>query len=252
MKKVGIIAAQVIGGIAGYFLVQILFFDGPSWDRAKSPPSDAEIERHFAQMPDNAGDMYFAIKEFFPEEAAFWRDEARRMFEEHRGGRKPTDQEMFDIGAQIRKRHAPALKNVSGPTLVNVLDQQLGIVEVFEDDAQLCNAVLMKGPIALPRNERSRIVPKMAEARVLYRAMHEGRTKPVSRAAPTEEDWARLRDLYLAKGFTDSDLALVAAPDPNDPRLCGATLGFFRVLRDAQFPGADALKAEVAAAAVGS
>ncbi len=240
----------IVGGIAGFFAVGF-FWDGGSAS-SNRVLTDSEIERQFSELPDNAGATYFAVKEFFPEDAARWRDEIRRILKTAHRNVEAAELQIYNAGADIRKRHAQSLRYASGPDLNRVIAQQADLVRPFRSEAAVCNALLMQGPMALSHEQRQRYGTNLGEARILDRAMHTAQRDPVKRPEPTSEDWTALFDLYLSKGFTAEDIDLVVSPDQGDPRLCNAMLGFFDVLRGANFAGSDAIKAELAVAIVNS
>lgn len=249
-RSLGILAQVVVGGIAGFIAVQF-FLDSTS-PSPKPGPTDAEIERSFSELPDNAGAVYFAIKEYFPQDAALWREEIRRFMASAPGNRQQAAQQTYDFGASIRQRHAQSLRHASSADLNKVIAQQTGIVRPFRSEATLCNTLLMQGPMALSPEHRRRVVSQLGNTHVLYRSMYNAQKNPVERSEPTDAAWEALFDLYLAKGHTPEDIDLVVSPDQTDPRLCNAMLGFFDVVRSATFPGADAIKAELAVAMAGN
>lgn len=243
LYAVGLVAALIGGFLAfqGVRTVSISFFDPLQ--------SDAEIERLLLSSP--AGATYRAVQTYFPAEAAYWREQTAEVL---RGDGTDFEKSTaaIEIGAAIRRRHAPALAKAPDDMLVRVLEHQIGMIAEFRESPDACNSMLMNGPAALTREERNSLVSHLQTADVLYEAMHAGETAPVERTDPNEDDWNALLAALGNAGLTDDEVALVAEPNPNDERLCKAMLGFLETVQSATFPGADRLRAEMAVSMLGS
>ena len=212
---------------------------------APAQPTEAEITGIIEASP--AGELYRALKAYYPEEAEYLRDSVVALL-----SRGTDEEEAFSkaltVGAEIRRRHAANLRAAPDQSLWAILQSQTQMIAAFDDDPVLCNRVIMFGPGVIPKNQRHRIVALMDSAGLLYRAMYEGEQSPVQRTQATDDDWDNLiLDFYTAGG-TDDELDLVMQPDIQSPQLCGAMLRFLRVLTDAEFPGSDRLRAEMVAA----
>lgn len=212
---------------------------------ASAKPTEAEITSMIEASP--AGEMYRALKGYYPEEAQHFRDSMVALLSGG-AGEEEAFSKMLTVGAEIRRRHAANLLAAPDQSLWAILQSQTQMIAAFDDDPVLCNRVVMFGPGAIPADQRHRIVALMDSAGLLYRAMYEGEQSPVQRAQATDDDWGNLIVDFYAAGGTDEELDLVMQPDIQNPQLCGAMLRFLRVLTDADFPGSDRLRAEMVAA----
>ena len=212
---------------------------------APATPTEAEIMGMIDASP--AGEMYRALKGYYPDEAKYLRDSMVALLS---GGADEEEafSKMLTVGAEIRRRHAANLRTAPDQSLSAILQSQTQMIAAFDDDPVLCNRVVMFGAGSIPEDERPRIVALMDSAGLLYRAMYEGEQSPVQRTQATDDDWGNLIVNFYAAGGTDDELDLVMQPDIQNPQLCGAMLRFLRVLTDADFPGADRLRAEMVAA----
>ncbi|WP_417463250.1 hypothetical protein [Kordiimonas sp.] len=213
--------------------------------KALAKPTEADITRMIEASP--ANEMYRALKGYYPEDAKFFLDSMTALLA---GGadKEEAFSKMLTVGAEIRRRHAANLRAAPDQSLWAILQAQTQMIAALDDDPMLCNRVVMFGAGVIPEDERHRIMALMDAASLLFRAMFEGEHSPVERTPATEDDWSNLLVDFYAAGGTDEELDLVMQPDIQSPQLCGAMLRFLRVLTDASFPGADRLRAEVAAA----
>lgn len=212
---------------------------------APAKPTEAELTGMIEASP--AGEMYRALKGYYPEEAKYFRDSMVALLS---GGADEEEafSKMLTVGAEIRRRHAANLRAAPDQSLWAILQSQTQMIAAFDNDPVLCNRVVMFGPGAIPEGERHRIVALMDSAGLLYRAMYEGEQSPVQRTQATDDDWGNLIVNFYAAGGTDDELDLIMQPDIQNPQLCGAMLRFLRVLTDTEFTGSDRLRAEMVAA----
>lgn len=194
-----------------------------------------------------AGEMYRALKGYYPEEAKYLRDSMVALLSGG-AGEEEAFSKMLTVGAEIRRRHAANLRAAPDQSLGAILQSQTQVIAVFENDPVLCNRVVMFGAEVIPEKMRPRVVALMDATSLLFRAMYEGEHSPVERTQATDDDWGNLIVDFYAAGGTDDELVLVMQPDIQSPQLCGATLRFLSVLADADFPGSDRLRAEMVAA----
>ncbi len=66
-----------------------------------------------------------------------------------------------------------------------------------------------------------------------------------ARAAAEVAHYGALGTMLLADAAGAAALESIERADPADPGLCDAAIRFFEALRDARFPGADRLRAEM-------
>ncbi len=192
-----------------------------------------------------AAPMYSALKSFFPEDAKLFRDSLEKVMNNSLS-EDEAFQKMMSVGADIRRRHASSLRSAPDASLIAVAEAQLQILKQFESDPKLCNQVFAYGPIALPKDQQSKLVETAKlSTKILFRAMYEGETLPVQRSAATEIDWSKLMDDFLSSGGTEVELDLISNPDLQDPALCDAGIRFLRIVTFAEFDGADRIRAEL-------
>jgi len=213
--------------------------------QAQLQPTEAEITAMIEASP--AGEMYRALKGYYPSEAEYFRTSIITLLN---GGSSEEEafSKMLTVGAVIRRRHAGNLRTAPDQSLIAILLSQRQIISAFDDNPTLCNRVVMFGAGAIPEDDRPRVVALLDSAKLLYRAMYEGEQSPIQRTPATDDDWSKLIAEFYDAGGTDSELDLVMQPDIQDALLCSSMLRFLRVLTDANFAGADRLRAEMVTA----
>jgi hypothetical protein len=189
--------------------------------------------------------MYSALKSFFPEDAKLFRNSLVKVMKDS-VSEDEAFQKMMTVGADIRRRHASSLRSAPDTSLTAVAEAQLQILKQFESDPRLCNQVFAYGPIAVPKDQQSKLMETAKlSTKILFRAMYEGETLPVQRSAPTDADWSKLMEDFLSSGGTEKELDLISNPDLQDLALCNAGIRFLRVVTFAEFDGADRIRAEL-------
>ena len=238
----GIAAAAIAAAVVGFIANDghLLF---------KGPPTDAEIDRLLTES--EVADTYAAMKTYFPDKAAQWRATLGDLVLERRRGIHNTAS-AINAGAELRRDYAHHLATAPDDLLIQVIGQQHDLYATFRDSPDACGRFLLEGPIALTAVERQRLTPLLNDGAVLFQAMHAGMTAPVTRAPTSEAEWIGLFTQMRDAGFSDSDIDLIANPDPAAPRYCDAFLGFLDALATADFDGADRLRAEMAVAMISS
>lgn len=128
---------------------------------APAQPTEAEITGMIEASP--AGEMYRALKGYYPEEAKYFRD---RMMALLAGGADEEEafSKMLTVGAEIRRRHAANLRTAPDQSLSAILQSQTQMIAAFDDDPVLCNRVVMFGAGSIPEDERHRVVALMDSA----------------------------------------------------------------------------------------
>lgn len=211
----------------------------------RGAPTDAEIDQLL--IDSGVDQTYAALQTYFPEDAAKWRRDLADLVEQRRKGLYVTTN-AIDVGSELRRKHAAALATTSDLLLVKVMEQQSRLYQIFENDVDACNRFLIDGAYGLERDERQMLGPVLNDGAILFEAMHNGLNEPVTRGASTENDWMQLFEVMIGKGAKNEDIDLIANPDPDNPRLCPAFLMFIHTLADAEFDGADRVRAEMAVA----
>ena len=208
----------------------------------------ADIDAALAASP--AGPIFAAVHRYFPEDAKVWREEVAKLAWRE-SGQIVLPREALELGAQIRRRHAPALKFASDASLRKVMVAQYDLHAVFKDDTDACNRLILGGPRDLSSAELNEMVEQGPNVTAQFAAMHEGQTNPVQHGTPTDAAWQGFYETYRAQGNSEADYDLIIEPK-DDPALCSAFLGFLAVLRDGEFEGADTIRALIVPALVGS
>lgn len=173
----------------------------------------------------------------------------------HASLRAPTPDQVAEILgraiAQVRIDLAPRLRFATDGALVAVLNDRVALLTAVADAPDLCARLIVDGAGFGP--VEGLVIPDAAgTADRLFAALAEGRWNRVARSAPTQADFDALADALAAAGLGEADLARLSRPDRADPALCASTIGVLSVLRDADFPRADRLRAEIAIALVGA
>lgn len=84
-----------------------------------------------------------------------------------------------------------------------------------------------------------------ADYALLYRTLSQARYRSLAPVAASDEDYETFGALLAATSLQDEDFDALDTLDPSSPRLCGATITTLQVLRDADFPGAAAVRREM-------
>lgn len=245
MKKALGSIVFVITGVVAFALAKPIGGEIGKYFRSSPAISEANIDEILESPP--VGEMYRAMKKYYPEDAAYFRSGMMDISADGGGGKEQFSKGVA-LGAEIRRRHAAGLRTAPDQLIKLIIQNQTKIVATFDDDHMLCNRVIMFGHEAIPYEDRFRIEGVLDSAGLLYQAMYEGEQSPVQRTQATDEDWSNLILDFSVAGGGDNELYLVMQPDIQNPQLCGAMLRFLRVLTDANFLGADRLRAEVVAA----
>ena len=208
---------------------------------AQQAPSELSVTDMIEQS--EVGVFYRALKEYYPDEAEHLLEEMTRLLEEG-VDKEEVFSKMVLVSSDIRRRHASHLHAAPDPLLGEIFESQVRMIDEFSDNPALCNVVVMHGVAKLPVGERHRVLALMDSTALLYRAMHEGETSPVKRAQSTDDDWENLITDFYTSGGTDAEIELIMEPDIQNPKLCDAMKRYLQVIGDAEFAGADRIRAE--------
>ena len=145
----------------------------------------AEIDEAMAASP--AAPIFAAVQKYFPEDAAFWRDElTKAAFRESGEIRFPRD--VLALGAAIRKKHAGSLKFASGERLRDVASVQYKLHDAFRHDPDACARLILAGPKDMTNEELELMASISTDIGAQFAAMHAGRASTIAigrRGIPT-------------------------------------------------------------------
>ncbi|MCB1391585.1 MAG: hypothetical protein KDK12_20975 [Rhodobacteraceae bacterium] len=149
--------------------------------------------------------------------------------------------------AEIQSLHQPiyqALYQAPDAVLVQLLDDQLALVGAMRQNPSLCARVLTEGYATLAEGERG-VTPAMITAvfhhRYGFAAQYMGSAP--HRGEVTEADLQAQYEAFRAAGVDEEWLDRIDTFDDRDPQLCQTFHEYLTIVRDADFPGADRLRA---------
>ena len=212
------------------------------------PISESEVDAAMKASP--SAPIYSAVQKYFPEDFTNWRKQLTKLAKRN-SGEIVFPSEALGLGADIRKRHAQALQFASGESLRKVMAVQYAMHAKLKDNPDACNRLILGGPKELTNAELDQIATISGDIEPQFAAMHQGTKNPVHHSAPTQDAWQGFYDSFLDQGNSNEEYDLILEPK-HHPALCSAFLGFFAVLRDGEFEGADAIRAAIVPALVGS
>jgi hypothetical protein len=242
MKKALGNVVFVVAGVVAFVLARPIGGEISKYFRSSPAVSEANIEDILESPP--VGEMYRALKTYYPEDAAYFRS-GMLAIAAIGGGSEEEFSKGVALGVEIRRRHAAGLRTAPDQSLGAILQVQTKMIAAFDSDPMLCNRFIMFGSEAISYGDLLKIEGLLDSGSLLFKAMYEGEQSPVKRAQATDEDWGNIILDFLVAGGTDDELDLIVEPDLQNPQLCGAMLRFLRVLIDANFLGADRLRADL-------
>lgn len=194
-----------------------------------------------------AKDMYAALLTYFPEDAGALVDETQSALNSSKSPQEVSDR-ILSSGSAIRIKHAPFLANAPDSTLKEILTMQVSLHKSFLDRPLVCNALLMQGAAGLSLADRRILVnlPIIAEgSRLNVMGMAQGRDNPIEHGAVTDEAYANLFDGMIEGDLPEEQFADFETPDVDSPTMCANYITFFEHIRDAEFEGAAAMRAQM-------
>lgn len=131
--------------------------------------------------------------------------------------------------------------------LVTLLDRQIGLPRGIEGQPMLCARVEVQGPGALGSDHRYLTEGVLEEAYRQRLAIADASRDAVPhRDLASDADYAAISQRLADQGADDAWFDRIAAMDPNDRDLCRTFTEYLTVARDADFPGADRVRADLA------
>lgn len=215
-------------------------------------PADAEPTQSRDELTDKiikeAGlDGYSrSLAMFFPEDSKKLRDEIYNIATTSKTPDEALSRSLA-LGMQVRKKHAPGLRQAPDSEVKAVMEIQVRFLKALEDRPLVCSQFIAAGPAGVAKELKDKVAMTDADFETIYRAMYLGETSTTSRALPTDQDWDKVADLMVRNGATTSDFDSITAGDVNNPRMCHATLLLMRSVTDANFEGAERVRASMAA-----
>lgn len=104
---------------------------------APAMPTEAEITSMIEAS--SAGEMYRALKGYYPEEARYFRDSMVALLSGG-AGEEEAFSKMLTVGAEIRRRHAASLLAAPDQSLSAILQSQTQMIAAFDDDPVFATA----------------------------------------------------------------------------------------------------------------
>ncbi|WP_395382515.1 hypothetical protein ACHMW4_20345 [Mesorhizobium sp. UC22_110] len=155
--------------------------------------------------------------------------------------------------ADIRRRHADALRKADPALVLAVLQAKLDMLELVKanETAQDCGSWIVTGTMtpAMQAKSATYAAPADRFAAAVMRAMGAGEKSAVEISAVTADDWQAIATQFVASGGTAAELKSLAA-GAQDPRACEVNQKFLKVLADAPGVSGQRMRAETVRAFV--
>lgn len=196
-----------------------------------------------------AKDMYASLLAYFPADAGALVDEMQSVLNTSKSTQGASDR-ILSSGATIRIKYAPFLAKAPDATLKEILSFQVGLHKAFLDRPLVCNALLMQGGAGLSLEDRQVLaaLPIIPEGtRLQFKAMAQGRDNPTEHGTVNDETYDLLFDGMIEGGLPEEQFADFENPDVSSPTMCANYISFFEHIRDAEFEGAAAMRAQMVA-----
>lgn len=200
---------------------------------------DAELQREPLRS------IRTAMFTYFPAEAMEVRAVMVRAVERGR----LDDEARERLASELRAVTAPVLGLMAFATDAEVrplLDDKIALFTRLSPDPAACGQAVVRGMtaelMAHPLMDAQEFRDGMHR---LYHTLSQARYRSLAPVAASDEDYEAFGALLAATSLSDEDFAAMEAVDPANTRLCGATITTLEVLRDADFPGAAAVRREM-------
>ncbi|WP_417625663.1 hypothetical protein [Pararhodobacter aggregans] len=216
---------------------------------AETAPGSPDIAERVALVlaSEPARSAMPGLMAYFPAEAQRMVDSLREVVSEPDGFSAAGFERLSALNTQIMAPILGMVAQAGDADLVALLDRQIGLLRGIEGQPMLCARFIVQGPAALGADHRYLAEGVLEEAyRQRLAVAHATRDVAPWRGAASDEDYAAIAQALADQGADDAWFDRIAAMDPNDRALCRTFTEYLTVARDAAFPGADRIRADLA------
>mgnify|MGYP000954967711 CR=1 FL=1 len=183
----------------------------------------------------------------FPEEAQHIVDRLRAVVSEPDGFTAAGFERLSTLNAEIMAPILGMVAQAPDAELVALLDTQIRVLQGLASQPLLCARVVVEGPGALGPDHRYLTGGVLEEAyRQRFAVAHAQQGATPRRGPAHDADYAAISQLLADQGSDAAWFDRIAAMNPQDPGLCRTYTEYLTVARDADFPGADRIRADLA------
>ncbi|WP_334191205.1 hypothetical protein [Pararhodobacter sp.] len=184
---------------------------------------------------------------YFPEEAQHMVDRLRAVVSEPDGFTAAGFERLSTLNAEIMAPILGMVAQAPDAELVALLDTQIRVLQGLASQPLLCARVVVEGPGALGPDHRYLTGGVLEEAyRQRFAVAHAQQGATPRRGPAHDADYAAISQLLADQGSDAAWFDRIAAMNPQDPGLCRTYTKYLTVARDADFPGADRIRADLA------
>ena len=237
--------------VVAFLLVIAAFSVSGIVSRFSKPPAPT-VEGVAAEAEKSGLTIFTALQEALPAEYDKFMAGYLALAKEGRSAQETT----AFIGknlADIRRRHADALRKADPALVLAVLQAKLDMLELVKanETAQDCGSWIVTGTMtpAMQAKSATYAAPADRFAAAVMRAMGAGEKSAVETSAVTADDWQAIATQFVASGGTAAELKSLAA-GAQDPRACEVNQKFLKVLADAPGVSGQRMRAETVRAFV--
>ncbi|MCA0205779.1 MAG: hypothetical protein LCH92_15645 [Proteobacteria bacterium] len=186
----------------------------------------------------------------FPEEAQHMVDRLRAVVSEPDGFTAAGFERLSTLNAQTMAPIMALVAQAPDADLAALLDTQIGLLQGIADQPMLCARFVVEGPGALGQGHVLLTGGVLEEAyRQRFAVAHAQQGATPRRGPAHDADYAAISQLLADQGADDAWFDRIVAMNPQDPGLCRTYTEYLTVARDADFPGADRIRADLATGA---
>jgi len=183
----------------------------------------------------------------FPEEAQHIVDRLRAVVSEPDGFTAAGFERLSTLNAEIMAPILGMVAQAPDADLAALLDTQIRVLQGLASQPLLCARVVVEGPGALGPDHRYLTGGVLEEAyRQRFAVAHAQQGATPRRGPAHDADYAAISQLLADQGSDAAWFDRIAAMNPQDPGLCRTYTEYLTVARDADFPGADRIRADLA------
>ena len=184
---------------------------------------------------------------YFPEEAQHIVDRLRAVVSEPDGFTAAGFERLSTLNAEIMAPILGMVAQAPDADLAALLDTQIRVLQGLASQPLLCARVVVEGPGALGPDHRYLTGGVLEEAyRQRFAVAHAQQGATPRRGPAHDADYAAISQLLADQGSDAAWFDRIAAMNPQDPGLCRTYTEYLTVARDADFPGADRIRADLA------
>lgn len=209
--------------------------------QAPETATASDIEEFLKQPSLRA--MFQPIAEHFPEEA----ESLKHVLLDAVRKRASSNEIMLAVQNEvidIRQSHAPRILEAPDDLLKRLIGTHIAMYEAFDREPLVCNRAIIDGVPSLSLEQKQKIAKAAPDVvPVLIETLAAGKNRPVKRGQLTPAINERFGHELEAK-LSPSDLELISSPQLDNERTCGAVIAFYQTIQQAEFSGADVVRAD--------